>query len=305
MKIVLDLTDLVAKGRLTAAEAERLKGQAAEDTGALGVNILMAFGTIAVALGAGVLIPDLWTVVVIGAVLFAAGFGLTLVRDRRWALFAQIIMTVGALAIAATLGVMTKGDLLLNGLVVLGLAVAAVVARSGLLIALAVLGLTTLLGGATAYWHASYAVSILQPSLTIVALALVAVGGLLASRQVPPDYERVALIGARTATLLINLAFLVGSLFGDRTPYFTLEPVVFSITWAALLIGVGLWGIRANRRWVVNTAAVFGAIHFYTQWFEALGASPVSVLGGGVLLIGFGFALKMLNARWLESRRST
>ena len=119
MKVVLDLTDLVAKGKLTAAEAERLKGLAARDTGALGVNILLAFGTVAVALGAGVLVPDLWTVVILGAALFAVGFGLTLAQETRWSLFAQITMTIGALAAGGALWVLTEGDLGLNTLVVL------------------------------------------------------------------------------------------------------------------------------------------------------------------------------------------
>ena len=64
------------------------------------------------------------------------------------------------------------------------------------------------------------------------------------------------------------------------------------------LIAVGLWGVMSNRRWVVNAAAVFGAIHFYTQWFEYLGPNPLSVLGGGILLIGFGFALRWFNTRF-------
>ena len=54
----------------------------------------------------------------------------------------------------------------------------------------------------------------------------------------------------------------------------------------------------SNRRWVVNAAAVFGAIHFYTQWFEYLGPNPLSVLGGGILLIGFGFALRWFNTKF-------
>jgi iron complex transport system permease protein len=61
--------------------------------------------------------------------------------------------------------------------------------------------------------------------------------------------------------------------------------------------------VVANRRWVVNVAAVFGAIHFYTQWFEQLGPSPFSVLGGGLLLIGFGAALAWFN-KWVGARRN-
>jgi hypothetical protein len=63
------------------------------------------------------------------------------------------------------------------------------------------------------------------------------------------------------------------------------------------LIAVAAWAVRANRRWVVNLAAVFGAIHFYTQWFERLGATPVSVLAGGVLVLGFAVLAWKLNRK--------
>ena len=49
MKITLDLDALVADGKLSAAEAERLKGFAARDTGELGSNVLFALGAAAVA----------------------------------------------------------------------------------------------------------------------------------------------------------------------------------------------------------------------------------------------------------------
>ena len=44
MKITLDLSKLVEEGKLTATEAERLKGLAKHDTGSLGINILIGFG---------------------------------------------------------------------------------------------------------------------------------------------------------------------------------------------------------------------------------------------------------------------
>ena len=67
--------------------------------------------------------------------------------------------------------------------------------------------------------------------------------------------------------------------------------------WALALLAVGIWGATANRRWVVNVAAVFGAIHFYTQWFGILGANAGSVLLGGALVLGFAFALWHFNRR--------
>ena len=58
MKITLDLSKLVEEGKLTPADAERLKALAKHDTGSLGINILIGFGVIAVAAGRGDAAPD-------------------------------------------------------------------------------------------------------------------------------------------------------------------------------------------------------------------------------------------------------
>jgi hypothetical protein len=71
----------------------------------------------------------------------------------------------------------------------------------------------------------------------------------------------------------------------------------FSIAWALALIGAGFWAVQANRRWLVNVAAAFGAIHFYTQWFERLGATPLSVLLGGLVMLAIAVALWAFNRR--------
>lgn len=296
MKVTLDLTDLQRRGEITKDEAERLARLGARDTGTLGSNILLSFGTVAVALGGGFLFPSAQSVIVIGAILFVIGLGLILNRQERWGLFAQICATLGALGIVGGVTVLTQGDLYVNLALALGLAIAAVVATSGLLAALAVLQLSMALGAGTAYWSASYFAWVERPAITILVLSALAIGLFLASLRLPPAYERIAIIAARTAILLINLAFLVGSLFGDRLLGW--PDYVFSIVWAVLLIGVGFWAVTANRRWVVNAAAVFGALHFYTQWFEYLGANALSVLGGGILLIGFGLGLRWFNQRF-------
>ena len=64
-----------------------------------------------------------------------------------------------------------------------------------------------------------------------------------------------------------------------------------------VLVAAALWAMRVNRRWLVNVAAAFGAIHFYTQWFEKLGATPVSVLLGGIVMLAVALALWSFNKR--------
>ena len=68
------------------------------------------------------------------------------------------------------------------------------------------------------------------------------------------------------------------------------------IAWAVALVVAGAWGARNGRRFLVNAVATFGAIHFYTQWFERLGADPLSVIGAGLVTIAIGFAIWKYNA---------
>lgn len=293
MKITLDLTDLVTKGQLTQAEADRLKGLAIKDTGALGVNILMAFGALAVSLGIGILVPTVFTAIALGAVFFMVGFGLTLAREERWGVFAQICMVIGALAFTGGLSALAGGNFWVNVTLTLLTAAAAVLARSGLLMAIAVLALTATVGTAYTGWNQLGGATV----ITIAVLAVVAIGLYLLSLRIKA-YENLLIVGARTAAFTINLVFLFGSLFGDDLV--NVDKEVFTVVWAVLLVGVGIWGMWRGRRWVVNTAAVFGAIHFMVQWFVFLGASPGSILGGGVMMIVLGFALK-----WLIDRQAT
>lgn len=295
MKVTLDLNDLVAKGQLTKDEADKLARLGSADTGALGSNILLSFGTIAVALGGGFLFPTAQSVIVIGAILFVAGLGLILNRQTKWAVFAQFCVTLGALGIVGGVSYLSDGSVPVSLGLTLGLAIAAFVAQSGMLAALTIIELAFVLGAGTGYWHASYFFGFDRPAFTISILAVVSIALYLVSLQLRSAYERVCIIAARTAILMINGAFLVGSLFGDFTLGWPAS--WFTTAWAVLLVGVGIWGIYANRRWVVNAAAVFGAIHFYTQWFEYLGPNPLSVLGGGILLLVFGLLLRWINGR--------
>ncbi len=295
MRIVLDLTDLVGRGELTKEEADRLSRLAARGTGNAGANILLAFGMVAVALGIGALVPTATTAVIIGGLFLALGLGLTLGKAETWFLLAQILLTIGALVLAGGVMVLTDADKLALFALSAGFAVVSIVSLSGLLAAISVLVLAAALGSSTGYMHAMYMLGVSEPSITIGAFAVVALVLLFASFQLEPRYERLAIIGARTAVLIINVAFLVGSLFGDER--LGLPDIAFVVVWALLLLGVGAWGVVANRPWVVNTAAVFGAIHFYTQWFERLGANALTILGGGILLVLFGLALVAFNRR--------
>lgn len=313
MKITLDVSRLVEEGKLTSEEAERLTKLAARDTASLGLNILVGFAVVAIAAGAVALAPAPLTAIGFGLALFAAGFAIALNRVQHWMLLGQIFLVIGALMFGGG-AIAYRGDLLATMLIITGVfGLAAIIARSSLLMALAVLAASACLGARTGYSHASYSLAIYEPTLTVAVFSMVALIAYQASQRLPAEYARLAITAARTSLLLINFGFWIGSLWGDPlmlmrslaaedvSSTLMTKPVipslVFSVLWAAALLGAGLWAVRANRRWLVNLVAVFSGIHFYTQWFEKLGATPFSVLLGGLVMLASAIALWMFNRR--------
>ena len=168
MKITLDLSRLVEEGKLSAAEADRLRALAAHDTGSLGINILVGFGVVAVSAGAVALVPSPSTAMLLGFVLFAIGLAVTLQRNEQWNLLGQICLVVGALSFCGGVGVVGMGSLASLLIITAVLAAGAIAARSSLLMAAAVLGLGACLGARSGYWHATYMLAIYEPLVTIV-----------------------------------------------------------------------------------------------------------------------------------------
>jgi iron complex transport system permease protein len=89
---------------------------------------------------------------------------------------ATIFTLVGALMVAGGIVVLGEGDLGSVVQATLVLAACGIAGRSSLLTGLAVLGVAACVGASTGYWHATYELTITEPTVTIVlfgALALV------------------------------------------------------------------------------------------------------------------------------------
>jgi iron complex transport system permease protein len=104
-------------------------------------------------------------------------------------------------------------------------------------------------------------------------------------------YEDIAIVFARTCLFLVNFGFWIGSLWGDGD----IHKLVFVIGWAAVLIAVAIWAIKQQKRWVFNTVTVFSSIHFYTQYFEILGANPGTLMLAGILALGIAVIIFQYN----------
>ena len=183
--------------------------------------------------------------------------------------------------------------------------VASIFAKSILLSIVATLSLSATVGAMTAYGHATYVLAIRQPTVTVVVFSILALATYHLSKRLKPEYERIAIAVSRTSLFMVNLGFWIGSLWGDSLwdqrdnwdfrSGAVIPDWVFVIGWAVGLIATGVWAAGANRRWVVNLLTVFGAIHFYTQYFERLGASPGSILVAGLIAIAIAFGIVWYN----------
>jgi hypothetical protein len=307
----------VRGGKLTRDEAERLKTLASRDTSALAINSLMVFGATAVSAGILALNPSFEAGAALGVALVLVGLAVTFRASEQWSLLGTATTIIGALLLAGGVIGLFEGAFAGTCFTVALLFALAVLTGSSFLMALLPLAVAAALGSSTGYAHATYMLIVREPAITIVVFSLLAAAGYLVSLQVTPAYERLALVFARVSLMLVNFGFWVGSLWGDypgqswlhggtysgsessqtwRAAAWHVPDSVFIIGWAGLLVASGFWGAYANRRWVVNTAATFGAIHFYTQWFERLGAQPWAIIVAGLTVVAVAAALWRYNA---------
>lgn len=305
MKIVLNIDRLLEEGRINREEYARLGTLAVQETGSLAFNILVGFGVVATAGGALALVPSAATAVVLGFALSAAGLFLSFNHKKEWGLLGTLLLLVGSMSAAGGIIVLSDGGAV-GFLIVTAMCLAgAVLAKSGLLAAMAVLALSATVGAMIAYGHARYALAIRQPTVTVCVFSALALGAYQLSKVLALDYQRLAVIVARTALFVVNLGLWVGSLWGDNLwnqrdawgyrSGAVIPGWVFGVGWAVGLVATGIWAARANKRWVVNLLAVFGAIHFYTQYFKERGESPESILFAGLVALGIALAIVRYN----------
>ena len=313
MKVTLDLTELLREGAITRMEHDRLARLGRANAGLALVNVLVGFGVIAVAAGFVALVPHAAVGALVGAVLMAIGIGLRVSRQEQWAILANICVMLAALLGGAGLVLLTQSVVSpdnQDGVPVMSLTAAlllvaallgacALPARSALLAMGATVVLFGALRNASAYEHASYFLEVHHPLASVAACAALALAAYLAGRTLTGEPARLLSVVARTSLFLLNLGFWVGSLWGDELTVgaaaWSVPAPAFAVAWALALLAVGIWAGLAARRWVLNLAVVFAAIHLYTQWFEYLGANPASVLGGGLVLLGIAVALWRVN----------
>lgn len=315
MKILIDIDALEKQGVVPPSLALTLRAHAIRETGSGAINMLLAFGSIAIAAGLFVFLASAGF-----AAFFGAGFVLLggLIRKQyaaQWGKLGSIWMIIGALALSAAVAALVKQPAIGSLLAAVILTGCAVAAQSRLLTALVPLVLAAALGGSTGYWHACYEITVKEPTLTILLFSGMAYGAWQFAKTQAGSLQDLAVIFARVCVILINFGFWIGSLWGDTPGRIWSDPetirqlrhaagqqipdTVFIVGWVVVLFAAGMWGAKQGRRFMVNTAATFGAIHFYTQWFEFMGMHPLSVIGAGLATIAIGLGFWRYNRKVL------
>jgi len=323
MKHVVDVAKLESEGIITPEQAAEIRRQAASETAALAINTLSTIGIMAVVGGVVVLEPNAMIGAMLGFVLAASGLALALWRSASFGFLAGALVVIGALLHSGGIVTASDGSTLAFAYAVAVFAACAIVLKHGFLVALAVFALAGLLGSSTGYWHGSYGLWVREATVTIAVFSLIVALAFLLGPRLKPAYARLARIAGLLAFVWVNFGFWVGSIFGDRPGFtwlkadliygsdpgrwrllreareaaFLIPDDYFAGAWAVGLIGLGIWAAARSQRGLVNAVVVFAAIHFYTQWFENLRVSPMSVIVGGALSIVIAFALWRYNQK--------
>jgi hypothetical protein len=321
MKHVVDVAKLEADGVVTAEQAAEIRKRAGSETAALAINTLSTIGIMAVVGGIVVLKPSPTVAAVLGFVLAATGLALGIWRAAGFSFLAGVLTVIGGLLHCGGIVAMTDGNLLAFAYGVVVFAASGIVLRHGFLITLAVFALAALLGSSTGYWRGSYGLWVREATATVIVFSLVVALAFTFGPRLKPAYARLARIAGLLAFVWVNFGFWVGSLFGDRPGFtwlhadliygsnpnrwrllreareaaFLIPDAVFAILWALVLIGLAIWAALRNQRGMMNAVVVFGAIHFYTQWFENFRTTPVTVIAGGIIAVAIAFGLWRYN----------
>ena len=306
MKIVLNIKELLEEGKINQAEYNKLLSLSKNQTGSLALNLLIGFGIFMVCLGVITLTQAASTAMIMGLLTFLIGVFIKFRGTEEWSVLSSCCSIIGVLIfiggmniwlieanesepvflpLAINIEILTTSILIASSVFLM----------SNILAALSILSIAQITGAGTSYLTASYTIWVSSPVVTIFIFSALAFFLYYLSLSISSRYQSILITGSRTSVLVANFGFWVGSLWGGGNE-FEVSPELVSIAWALALIGFAVWGWKANRRWVVTVSSIFGAIHFYTQWFTILEMEPASVVIGGVIAIGIGIGIKRLDS---------
>jgi iron complex transport system permease protein len=297
MKINLDLTKLYNEGKINQQEYSKLLllSTPIEKKGSALINIIGAFGVLAVVGSLAILITNLLIGIILSLLVSIIGILIVYKYKLQWGLLGNILLIIGAIGTAICAINYFDNNILVYLFISVLFLIISLISESGLLISLAAISISPLIKAEAYYGHASYTLVITQPIISILVFSLLSIGSYIVSKSISSTYERLLVIFSRTCLFMVNFSFMVGSLWGDQLGDLKIADFYIGILWAVGLLLTGVWASYREKKFVLNTVATFGMIHFYTQWFERLGAQPIALLVAGLMTIFVAIGLWKYN----------
>lgn len=304
--IKLNLKTLLESGEMQADEVQRLQALALPAKAQTAwITSLLIFGALAVASGVLLMNPQPITGLALALLSLTGAAVLKYGQSNpAWHALAAAFALMGTLGlcgwVSIEFGESSSASMVASTIFVLT-TLSAVIYRSPFLSALAVLSLGAVLGSGTAYWHASYALFVEEPSVTIVIFGALCAGLYTLRAKAQAIWSEMVTMGARTAFFMVQFGFWVGSLWGDylgdvwvntaswqdrktwQETAAQIPEAAFTLGWAAALIAIIFRAPKGG--FLSNTSLVFLAIHLYTQFFETFHDSPLAVVIAGLSAI--------------------
>lgn len=317
--IRLDLKALVSSGQMEPAMAANLgKLALPEKRRTAWISAILIFGALGVAAGVLALEPSAGVGLILALVALGVATGLKYVlRDESWHLLGRAFAIMGTIGLSGWVGLEAGANTIAiwpQVTIFVIMSAGALLYRSAFLSALAVLALAAILGTGTFYWHASYALIVREPTITITLFGGVAALLYALRPRLGETWQALNTVAARTGLFLVNFGFWVGSLWGDyvgehwvagdawiarsqwREQALEIPEFVFSFGWAALLIAIFVKAPRGS--FLSISSLVFFSIHAYTQFFEVFADRAVVLIIGGFVAIGVAvLASRLVPAR--------
>ena len=327
----LSLDDLVAEGVIDPALASQLRKRCLPPVASNGlVAVLYILGALAVAAGVVALKPTPTTGLVLALIALVGGWFVGRSGDAAMRILSLGLGICGALGLCGWFALefgQALPAITVSGFATLTAFLTAIAFRSLFLSALVPLGIGAMLGSGTAYWHASYAIFVREPLITLVLFgALAAALVTVVDRNLLRDvHARMAEVAMRVSFVIANFGFWVGSLWGDhvgehlsgirergdgeswraanerlaawRTEAFHVPDAVFALGWVGFAVAAIVLGRRIERRFIATGGIVFLAINAYTQFFERFHAEEWALILGGASMVALAAGLVRYVAR--------
>src|SRR6185503_3626982 len=101
MKVTVDLDALLAEGKITADDYERLRGHAGKETVSTALSALVTVGVLAVVASIVTLLHSASATLFVGGIITLVGIIATRLDDSGWKALRQTLLVIGALLYAA------------------------------------------------------------------------------------------------------------------------------------------------------------------------------------------------------------